>query len=114
MKTEKRNLEYLQLLESIEVILMNGNSIKPNSVIRGAIQVAIGKEVNKMKQTAVGELLEYFVKQQKEGCSNWCIHDLIAQLYVAKAMEKEQIVKAYESLEHRHGENYYNQTFKSE
>jgi hypothetical protein len=29
----------------------------------------------------------------------------------AKAMEKEQIVKAYESLEHRHGENYYNETF---
>ena len=28
------------------------------------------------------------------------------------AMEREQIVKAYESLEHRHGENYYNETFK--
>ena len=27
------------------------------------------------------------------------------------AMEKEQIVKAYESLEHRHGENYYNETY---
>lgn len=45
MKTEKRNLEYLQLLESLEVMLMNGNSINPNSVIRGAIQVAIGKDV---------------------------------------------------------------------
>ena len=32
----------------------------------------------------------------------------------AKAMEKKQIVDAYESLEHRHGENYYNETFKSE
>ena len=30
------------------------------------------------------------------------------------AMEREQIVKAYESLEHRHGENYYNETFKPE
>ena len=32
----------------------------------------------------------------------------------AKEMEKEQIKDAYESLEHRHGENYYNETFKSE
>ena len=29
----------------------------------------------------------------------------------AKEMEKEQIVKAYESLEHRHGENYYNENY---
>jgi len=29
----------------------------------------------------------------------------------AKEMEKEQIVKAYESLEYRHGENYYKETF---
>lgn len=43
--TEKRNLEYLQLLESLEVMLMNGNSINPESLIRGAIQVAIGKDV---------------------------------------------------------------------
>ena len=32
----------------------------------------------------------------------------------AKAMEKEQIIDAYESLDHRYGENYYNETFKSE
>jgi hypothetical protein len=31
----------------------------------------------------------------------------------AKEMEKEQIVKAYESLEHRHGENYYKETYES-
>ena len=30
----------------------------------------------------------------------------------AKEMEKQQIKDAYESLEHRHGENYYNETFK--
>ena len=47
-----------------------------------------------MKQTAIGELLEYFIKEQKEGCSHWCIHDLIAQLYVAKEKEKEQMRKA--------------------
>jgi hypothetical protein len=29
------------------------------------------------------------------------------------AMEKEQIVKAYESLEHRHGEKYYKETYES-
>jgi hypothetical protein len=28
-------------------------------------------------------------------------------------MEKEQIIEAYESLEHRHGENYYKQTYES-
>jgi len=28
-------------------------------------------------------------------------------------MEKQQIIKAYESLEHRHGENYYNETYKN-
>jgi hypothetical protein len=47
-----------------------------------------------MKQTAVDKLLEYFIKEQKEGCSHWCIHDLIAQLYVAKEMEKEQIIES--------------------
>ena len=77
-----------------------------------------------MKQTAVGELLEYFVKQQKEGCSHWCIHDLIAQLYVAKEMEKEQIIDAYlkdigkvtidKALVHwDKAEEYYNETYES-
>ena len=28
------------------------------------------------------------------------------------AVERKQIIDAYESLEHRHGENYYNATFK--
>ena len=28
-------------------------------------------------------------------------------------IEKQQIIDAYESLEHRHGENYYNKTFKN-
>lgn len=43
---KKQHLEMLQLLESIEVMLKNGNSIHPNSVIRGAIQTAIGMDVN--------------------------------------------------------------------
>jgi hypothetical protein len=41
---KKQNLEMLQLLESIEVILQNGNSIHPDSVIRGAIRIAIGMD----------------------------------------------------------------------
>lgn len=75
-------------------------------------------------KTAVEELIEYFVKQQKEGCSHWCIHDLIAQLYVAKLIEKEQIVEAYcngclditkdENIFPREtSEQYYNETFKT-
>lgn len=50
---EKRNLELLQLLESIEVMLSQGNSITPKSfIIRGAIQMALGienKESNNKK-----------------------------------------------------------------
>jgi hypothetical protein len=80
-----------------------------------------------MKQTAVGNLLKYFIKEQKEGCSHWCIHDLIAQLYVAKEMEKEQIIESwdngfangYDLGKHNitypdNAEQYYNETFKSE
>lgn len=72
------------------------------------------------KQTAVDNLLQYFIKEQKEGCSHWCIHDLIAQLYVAKEMEKQQIFDAWENgfREFYDGsstpEEYYNKTFKSE
>jgi hypothetical protein len=74
-----------------------------------------------MKQTAVDKLLEYFIKEQKEGCSHWCIHDLIAQLYVAKEMEKEQLcyfyVKGAEAeINNPYVSNieFYNKTFKSE
>lgn len=42
---EKQNQEFLQLLESIEVMLSQGNSITPKSfIIRGAIQMALGIE----------------------------------------------------------------------
>lgn len=81
-----------------------------------------------MKQTAVDKLLEYFIKEQKEGRSHWCIHDLIAQLYVAKEMEREQMCKfASDYVETQCNasfdgsvsvdittEEYYNLTFKSE
>jgi hypothetical protein len=32
----------------------------------------------------------------------------------AKDIEKQQIIDAYESLEHRHGENYYNYLYKKQ
>ena len=60
--TEKRNLDYLQLLESLEVMLMNGNSINPDSVIRGAIQLAIGKNM----EIKAENLVDDFVKQWRE------------------------------------------------
>ena len=43
---KKQHLEMLQLLESIEVMLQNSDSIHPDSVIRGAIQTAIGMDIN--------------------------------------------------------------------
>jgi len=58
-----------------------------------------------MKQTAVEWLFEKYVNK-----SIITIEDIEQ----AKEMEKEQIIDAYESLEHRHGENYYNETYKSE
>ena len=73
-----------------------------------------------MKQTAVYKLLEYFIKEQKEGCSHWCIHDLIAQLYVAKEMEKEQMEKTWvaglycETGDRQAFIDYYNENYKSQ
>jgi hypothetical protein len=61
-----------------------------------------------MKQTAV-EWLVYVV--QSNIAPNYIPKEIVEQ---AKEMEKQQIVDAYESLEHRHGENYYNETYKSE
>ena len=43
-----------------------------------------------MKQTAVEKMIQYFIEQKDNGASHWCINDLIAQLYQAKEMEKEQ------------------------
>lgn len=40
--------------------------------------------------TAVEKLIEYFIKEKNNGCYQVCIHDLIAQLYLAKEMEQEQ------------------------
>ena len=85
-----------------------------------------------MKQTAVEKMIEYFIEQKNNGVSHWCINDLIGQLHQAKAMEKEQIMDAYEEQnvkwepeffedgtmaitnKFRNSEQYYNETFKSE
>ena len=61
-----------------------------------------------MKQTAV-EWLEKELNYIEENAYTSYIDLKIKQ---AKEMEKQQIKDAYESLEHRHGENYYNETFK--
>lgn len=57
-----------------------------------------------MKQTAVEWLREKLWQEFKFSFSD----NILEQ---AKAMEKEQIIEAYESLEHRHGKNYYNKTY---
>jgi len=71
-----------------------------------------------MKQTAVEKMIQYFIEQKNNGASHWCINDLIAQLYQAKAMEKEQIIETAKYYFHERGkltpEQYYNKTFKSE
>ena len=73
-----------------------------------------------MKQTAVEKMIQYFIEQKNNGASHWCINDLIAQLYQAKAMEKEQIKDAFNQSWHdrmnpyKTAEKYYNETFKSE
>jgi hypothetical protein len=58
-----------------------------------------------MKQTAVEWLYEELIL---EGIN-------VPKVFYdkAKEMEKEQIIKAYESLEHRRGENYYNETYEN-
>jgi hypothetical protein len=64
-----------------------------------------------MKQTAV----EWFVEQLPERMKNY-LNDSIA---IAKAMEKEQIIKAYdrgydEYDIYRNGQNYYIETYEQD
>jgi len=116
----------LQLLESIEVMLQNGNSIHPNSVIRGAIQTAIGMEVNVTnvndkcdnKQTAVEfleEQIRYYISNDDR------LYDMFKQ---AKAMFEEQVTLshingqsefdkgAYGEHNEKLANEYYNQNYK--
>ena len=72
-----------------------------------------------MKQTAVEKMIQYFIEQKNNGASHWCINDLIAKLYQAKAMEKEQIKDAwFDGVTNwdseKEVEDYINETFKSE
>jgi uncharacterized pyridoxal phosphate-containing UPF0001 family protein len=64
-----------------------------------------------MKQTATEWLEQQLYKAGWEQLNH---EEKMNICCTAKMMEKEQIVKAYESLEHRHGENYYNETFKQQ
>ena len=120
----------LQLLESIEVMLQNGNSIHPDSVIRGAIRIAIGmdqygmpegldtpekheqylKDIGLKKQTAV----EWLVEKIQQANPTFKFDALIRK---AIKMEKEQIMDAYETAEKDcgkdflHGDLYYHETY---
>ena len=60
-----------------------------------------------MKKTAVEWLVEQL--ENHNGVTRAGFEKCIQE---AKEMEKQQIKDAFESLEHRHGENYYNETFK--
>lgn len=122
---KKQHLEMLQLLESIEVMLQNGNSIHPNSVIRGAIQTAIGMEVDVTnvndkcdnKQTAVEFIVEKltpfnWTKEQMQEHYK----DAIEQ---ANKMFEEQIKDAwFDGVTNwdseKEVEDYINKNFKSE
>ena len=129
----------LQLLESIEVMLQNGNSIHPDSIIRGAIRISIGmdqygmpegldtpdkheqylKDIGLKKQTAVQWLFNQLEFDESVSMDN--IEEIFKQ---AKEMEKEQIKDAYYQIGKDHqdmifaiekdAEQYYNETFKSE
>ena len=55
--------------------------------------------------------------EKKQTAVEWFYQRILAKdikevFEQAKEMEKQQVIDAYESLEHRHGENYYNETFK--
>lgn len=70
-----------------------------------------------MKQTAVEWLFEQLCSEKlswNKDSNGKLFFDKTSSdiLQQAKEMEKQQIIDAYESLEHRHGENYYNETFK--
>ena len=63
-----------------------------------------------MKETAIEWLVRVLELQTFENINLYSMK----AIEQAKEMEKQQIIDAYESLEHRHGENYYNEIFKSE
>lgn len=120
---KKQHLEMLQLLESIEVMLQNGNSIHPNSVIRGAIQTAIGMEID---VTNVNDKCD-----NKQTAVEWLVNQYIEKLTItpamveqAKAMFEEQVTLshingqsefdkgAYGEHNEKLANEYYNQNYK--
>ena len=71
---------------------------------------------NKMKQTAVKWLEKQFVKLESTIGVHGVMYEIIEQ---AKAMEKQQIVDAYDKGEFNQGcngdaEQYYKETFKKD
>ncbi len=44
-------------------------------------------------EKTLDNLIEDVIKEKNQGCSHWCVHDLIAQLYIIKKMEKVKEAK---------------------
>tara|TARA_R110002074_G_scaffold400290_1_gene595416 strand:+ start:757 stop:969 length:213 start_codon:yes stop_codon:yes gene_type:complete len=68
-------------------------------------------------ETPMQELISYYLKQEKKGVKECCIHDLLAYLYMKKDKEKILIEEAYsEGQLNGHDKfwngDYYNDTFK--
>jgi hypothetical protein len=110
-------------------MLQNGNSIHPDSVIRGAIRIAIGmdqygmpegldtpekheqylKDIGLKKQTAVEWLIEQF-----NTTINYTLEEYQLKIEQAKEMEKEQIEMAHTcgGYGEKEAEEYFSETFK--
>jgi hypothetical protein len=65
----------------------------------------------KKKHTAMQQIIN-LIRFDKIYLNGLTIDDFEVQFKRLLELEKQQIKDAYESLEHRHGENYYNETFK--
>jgi hypothetical protein len=65
----------------------------------------------KKKHTAMQQIIN-LIRFDKIYLNGLTIDDFEVQFKRLLKLEKQQIKDAYESLEHRHGENYYNETFK--
>ena len=99
--TPRKEIQYIRMKRRLKNILLMLEEEKQK------------QKTNNIKQTAVQWLrkeLETIPNYSTFYTNNYQWIDSI--MNKAKEMEKEQIKDAYESLEHRHGENYYNETFK--
>jgi hypothetical protein len=72
-----------------------------------------------MKQTAVEFIVEELNKsigltKFVDSCDDDYKQEILGIIEQAKEMEKEQIIDAYNNVDNRSADLYYNETFKSE